>query len=163
MPLKGAVDVAVIPAAQKAVIRDSIAALTKRCLDAAKAAAAANKAAAADAAMAAADTAVEGGKGYVVLQLQVGTDSKAVSDAWAQVEKKHGDKLAGLFVSVDAEKGRALAYAGGCDTQRWHHHVFAWVEGGCLHAKVTSGNTTGVLSEWSMLGLVTQVLCSDAS
>jgi hypothetical protein len=47
-----------------------------------------------------------------VLLLQVGTDSKAVSDAWSLVEKKHGDKVAGLFVSVDADKGRALAYAG---------------------------------------------------
>lgn len=46
--------------------------------------------------------------------MQVGTDSKAVSDAWGLVEKKHGDKLAGLFVSVDGDKGRALAYAGAC-------------------------------------------------
>jgi hypothetical protein len=44
--------------------------------------------------------------------VQVGTDSKAVSDAWSLVEKKHGAKVAGLFVSVDADKGRALAYAG---------------------------------------------------
>uniref|UniRef100_A0A383VXA1 Alanine--tRNA ligase n=1 Tax=Tetradesmus obliquus TaxID=3088 RepID=A0A383VXA1_TETOB len=112
IPLKGAVDTAVCPAAAKAAIRDRITALTKRCLEAAKAAAAANKEAAAAAAMAAADAAVEAGKAFVVLQLQVGTDSKAVSDAWGLVEKKHGDKLAGLFVSVDGDKGRALAYAG---------------------------------------------------
>jgi alanyl-tRNA synthetase len=71
IPLKGAVDTAVCPAAAKAAIRDRIAALTKRCLEAAKAAAAANKEAAAAAAMAAADAAVDAGKAFVVLQLQV--------------------------------------------------------------------------------------------
>lgn len=71
MPLKSAVDVAVIPAATKAQIRDRIAALIKRALEAAKAAAAANKEAATAAALTAADEAVAAGKGYVVLQLQV--------------------------------------------------------------------------------------------
>lgn len=46
--------------------------------------------------------------------LQVGVDPKAVADAWMRIEKKHGDKLAALFVSVDESKGKALAYAGGC-------------------------------------------------
>lgn len=46
---------------------------------------------------------------YVV---QVGVDTKAVSDAWSVIEKKHGDKVAALFVSVDDTKGKALAYAG---------------------------------------------------
>lgn len=71
VPLKSAVDVAVIPAAKKAEIRDRIASLIKRAMDAAKAAAAANKEAAATAALSAADDAVTAGKGYVVLQLQV--------------------------------------------------------------------------------------------
>ncbi len=48
----------------------------------------------------------------MVCNAQVGTDSKAVSDAWAQIEKKHGEAVAALFVSVDADKGKALAYAG---------------------------------------------------
>jgi alanyl-tRNA synthetase len=43
---------------------------------------------------------------------QVGVDSKAVADAWSRIEKKHGDKLAALFVSVDEQKGKALAFAG---------------------------------------------------
>lgn len=43
---------------------------------------------------------------------QVGVDPKAVSDAWTGIEKKHGDKVAALFVSVDETKGKALAYAG---------------------------------------------------
>jgi hypothetical protein len=47
---------------------------------------------------------------------QVGVDTKAVADAWTRIEKKHGDKLAALFVSVDEGKGKALAYAGGWDT-----------------------------------------------
>jgi hypothetical protein len=29
-----------------------------------------------------------------------------------RIEKKHGDKLAALFISVDEGKGKALAYAG---------------------------------------------------
>eukprot|EP00879_Flechtneria_rotunda_P019885 GHRR01020901.1.p1 GENE.GHRR01020901.1~~GHRR01020901.1.p1 ORF type:complete len:887 (+),score=336.05 GHRR01020901.1:277-2937(+) len=70
-PLKAAVDTAVIPAPAKAAIRDQLAALTKRCTEAAKAAAAANKGAATVAALAAADAAVAEGKGYLVLQLQV--------------------------------------------------------------------------------------------
>lgn len=44
---------------------------------------------------------------------QVGVDTKAVQEAWTGIAKKHGDKLAALFVSVDADKGRALALAGG--------------------------------------------------
>lgn len=44
--------------------------------------------------------------------MQVGVDSKAVADAWQRIEKKHGDKLAALFVSVDESKGKALAFAG---------------------------------------------------
>eukprot|EP00878_Enallax_costatus_P015464 GHUV01016198.1.p1 GENE.GHUV01016198.1~~GHUV01016198.1.p1 ORF type:complete len:245 (+),score=117.92 GHUV01016198.1:1379-2113(+) len=112
VPLKSAVDVAVIPAATKAEIRDRIAALIKRAMDAAKAAAAANKEAATAAAVAAADEAVAAGQGYVVLQLQVGVDPKAVTEAWGVIEKKHGDKVAALFVSVDEVEGKALAYAG---------------------------------------------------
>lgn len=71
VPLKSAVDVAVIPAATKATIRDRIAALIKRAMEAAKVAAAANKGAATAAAVTAADDAVAAGKAYVVLQLQV--------------------------------------------------------------------------------------------
>lgn len=44
--------------------------------------------------------------------MQVGVDPKAVADAWTRIEQKHGDKLAALFVSVDEQKGKALAYAG---------------------------------------------------
>jgi hypothetical protein len=45
---------------------------------------------------------------------QVGVDVKAVQEAWARIEKQHGDKLAALFVSLDQDKGKALAMAGGC-------------------------------------------------
>lgn len=44
--------------------------------------------------------------------MQVGVDTKAVTEAWSVIEKKHGDKVAALFVSVDEGKGKALAYAG---------------------------------------------------
>jgi hypothetical protein len=67
--------------------------------------------------------------------LQVGTDSKAVSDAWSLVEKKHGDKVAGLFVSVDADKGRALAYAGGAWLNRLMR-VCAFVVRVLVHALI---------------------------
>jgi hypothetical protein len=48
----------------------------------------------------------------LLLLSQVGADAKAVSDAYAAVEKQHGDAVAALFVTVDAEKGKAIAYAG---------------------------------------------------
>eukprot|EP00775_Hariotina_reticulata_P008612 gene8612-8793_t len=111
--LKLAADKANIPAAVKNDIKEQLNTLTRRCLEAAKAALAANKDAATAAAVAAADAAVESGKSFFVLQLHVGVDPKAVSEAWSGIQKKHGDAApAALFVSVDEDKGKALALAG---------------------------------------------------
>ncbi|GBF94304.1 alanyl-tRNA synthetase [Raphidocelis subcapitata] len=110
--LKGAVDTAVIPAAQKAEIRDSIAALARRLLDAQRAAASAAAERATEEALAAADAAAAAGARHVVRRVGVGADAKALAAAVAAIAAKHGDALAALLVSVDEEKGKVLAYAG---------------------------------------------------
>ncbi|KAI8469604.1 MAG: tRNA synthetases class II (A)-domain-containing protein [Monoraphidium minutum] len=110
--LKGLVDTAVIPAAAKASIRDAIAALARRVLDAQRAAAAAAKERATEEALAAADGAAAKGARHLVRRIDVGADPKALAEAVAAITKKHGDALAALLISVDADKGKVLAYAG---------------------------------------------------
>jgi hypothetical protein len=70
------VDTAVIPAAAKAAIREDIAALARRVLDAQRAAAAAAKELATGEALAAADEAAGRGAHYVVKRIDVGADPK---------------------------------------------------------------------------------------
>jgi len=110
--LKAAVDVAVIPAVKKAEIRDQLTVLSKRVLEAAKAAAAANKEVAVAEAVAAADEAVAAGKGHIVRRVDVGLDPKALTEAWNAITAKHGEAVCALLVSVDDDKGKVLAYAG---------------------------------------------------
>ncbi|EFJ48362.1 hypothetical protein VOLCADRAFT_120886 [Volvox carteri f. nagariensis] len=107
---KESVDAAVIPAVDKAALRDELAVLGRRVIEFQKAAAAANKALAAERAVAAADAAVAAGKSFVIGRLDVGLDTRAVGEACSAIIAKHST-LAALFVSVDAEKGKALAYA----------------------------------------------------
>ncbi|KAG2427688.1 hypothetical protein HYH02_014520, partial [Chlamydomonas schloesseri] len=107
---KEAVDAAVIPAPDKAALRDELAALGRRVVEFQKAAAAANKALATAKAVAAADEAAAAGKAFVVARLDVGLDQKATGEACAAIAAKH-PALSALFVSVDGEKGKALAYA----------------------------------------------------
>ncbi|KXZ50323.1 hypothetical protein GPECTOR_17g962 [Gonium pectorale] len=107
---KETVDAAVIPAADKAGLRDELAALGRRVVEYQKAAAAANKALATQKAVEAADAAVAAGKPYVAARLDVGLDTKATTEACSAIAAKH-PTLAALFVSVDADKGKALAYA----------------------------------------------------
>ncbi|KAG2437150.1 hypothetical protein HXX76_005817, partial [Chlamydomonas incerta] len=107
---KEAVDAAVIPAPDKAALRDELATLGRRIVDFQKAAAAANKALATEKAVAAADAAAAAGKAFVVARLDVGLDQKATGEACAAIAAKHPG-LSSLFVSVDGEKGKALAYA----------------------------------------------------
>lgn len=106
--IKQVLDVAVIPAAHKAQLRDQLTVLQKRILEAAKANAAANKQAAVAAAVAAGDAAVAAGRGYVILNLGVGSDAKALTEAWNALTAKH-TSLAGLFLTADASK--AVGYA----------------------------------------------------
>ncbi|KIZ04229.1 alanyl-tRNA synthetase [Monoraphidium neglectum] len=110
--LKGLVDVAVIPAAAKAAIREDVAALARRVLEAQRVAAAAAKERATEEALAAADEAAAKGARHVVRRIDVGTDPKALAQAVTAITSKHGDALAALLISVDAEKGKVLAYAG---------------------------------------------------
>uniref|UniRef100_A0A6U2HHP8 Uncharacterized protein n=1 Tax=Chlamydomonas euryale TaxID=1486919 RepID=A0A6U2HHP8_9CHLO len=81
----------------------------KRIAEAGKAAAAANKAAAVAAAVAAGDAAAEAGRSHVVLQLEVGSDGKALMEAWNALSSKHG-KIAAMLMSADS--GKAVLYAG---------------------------------------------------
>ncbi|KAG2485170.1 hypothetical protein HYH03_016060 [Edaphochlamys debaryana] len=107
---KEVIDAAVIPAPDKAAIREELAGLGRRLLDFQKAAAAANKALAVEKAVAVADAAAAAGKASLVSRLDVGLDTKAMAEACNAVAAKH-PAMAVLFVSVDEEKGRALAYA----------------------------------------------------
>jgi alanyl-tRNA synthetase len=101
-------DTAVISATQKALLRDEVAALQKRVLELFKASAAANKAAAVAAAVSAGAEAAASGKGYVSLHLNVGSDAKALLEAWNAMSQQYAS-LAGLFVSADDSK--AVVYA----------------------------------------------------
>jgi alanyl-tRNA synthetase len=101
-------DVAVIPAPHKAQIREELNILQKKVIEAAKAQFAANKMAAVAAVAAAADAAVAAGKSYLVLKLDVGSDQKAIVEAWLAASTKH-THLSGLFLSADESK--AIAYA----------------------------------------------------
>lgn len=69
-------DAAVISAAKKAQLREELAVLQKKLLEAQKAAAAANKALASSLAVAAADAAAASGKSFVVTKMDVGLDTK---------------------------------------------------------------------------------------
>ncbi|GLC41498.1 hypothetical protein PLESTB_001005000 [Pleodorina starrii] len=123
---KETVDAAVIPAVDKASLRDELAVLGRRVVEFQKAAAAANKALAAERAVAAADAAVSEGKAFVIGRLDVGLDTKAVGEACCAISAKH-PTLASLFVSVDAEKGKALAYAAVPDSMTDRLKANEWV------------------------------------
>jgi hypothetical protein len=61
---------------------------------------------AASQAVSAADAAVAAGLSYVVMEISVGTDAKAVGEAWNAITAKHGSKLCALLLSKDTEKGK---------------------------------------------------------
>ncbi|GLI61130.1 hypothetical protein VaNZ11_003405 [Volvox africanus] len=107
---KETVDAAMIPAVDKAALRDELGVLGRRVVEFQKAAAAANKALAAERAVAVADAVVAAGKTFVVDRLDVGLDTRAIGEACSAISAKH-PLLAALFISVDSEKGKALAYA----------------------------------------------------
>mmetsp|Transcript_36663 Transcript_36663/g.81584 ORF Transcript_36663/g.81584 Transcript_36663/m.81584 type:complete len:1184 (-) Transcript_36663:438-3989(-) len=110
--IKPVVDTAVISAFTKAQLRDELAALQKRVLEAAKAAASANKTAAIGAATAAGDAAAAAGKSYIVVRLDVGSDNKALTEAWNALNAKHPG-IAAVFLSPEAgDKPKVMVYAG---------------------------------------------------
>lgn len=59
--------------------------------------------------MGAADAAVAAGLSYMILEISVGTDAKAVGEAWNAITAKHGSKLCALLLSKDEEKGKVRA------------------------------------------------------
>ena len=96
-----AVDSAVISASDKTVLREGITKLQKKVLGSNKAAGAENKKKAIEAALEAAKAAEESGEGFLVAQLDVGLDTKAVQEAYKAVQDAHSH-LPSLFVTVDA-------------------------------------------------------------
>ncbi len=95
----------------KANIRDELTALTKKMLEAAKVAAAANKQLAVSKAVATAEAAVAAGSSVMVARVDVGSDMKALIEAWSAISSSHKG-LCALMVSVDADNSKVLAYAG---------------------------------------------------
>lgn len=94
------VDAAVVSAAAKVALREGVAKLQKRVLESAKAAGAENKRRAVESAVAAAKEAAAAGRGFLVTQLDVGLDSKAVQEAFKAVQDAQ-PSLPTLFVSAD--------------------------------------------------------------
>lgn len=109
--LKQVIDPSPIPAAQKAALRDQLAALQKRVLEGQKKAASANKQKATQAAVADAAAAVAAGHRYGVMRVDVGLDPKALLEAWNAIQKQH-PHLPVIMFSTDQGKGKALAYTG---------------------------------------------------
>lgn len=106
-----ALDGRVMSAGLKASLRLQLAVLGRKVADANKAAAAANKEKATSQAVAAADEAVAAGKTFVVVQISVGTDVKAMTNAWNAISNKHSG-LAAVLISADTDADKALVYAG---------------------------------------------------
>lgn len=94
------VDGAVISAAHKSVLRDGIAKIQKRVVDANKASGAENKRKAVEAALEAANAAVSAKRGFLVAKLDVGLDTKAVQEAYKAVQEAH-PSLPSLYVTAD--------------------------------------------------------------
>lgn len=125
-----------IPAAAKGALREELTTLQKRVTEASKAAAAANKATAIAAAVTAADAAAAAGTPFVALRLEVGSDAKAVTEAWNALSAKH-PSLAGLFLSADDAK--VVAYAAVPDAAQAKLKANEW-----LGAALKVGGGTGV-------------------
>ncbi|CAL8468182.1 g7721 [Coccomyxa elongata] len=126
--LRQGIDGSAIPAATKAKLREALAVLQKALLEQQKAAGAANKARATAVAVEAADAAAAAGRKFVVVQLEVGLDSKAVLEAWNTIHKKHPN-MPVVIITADAAKGKALAYAGVPDSLSKQLNAGEWVKG----------------------------------
>ncbi|KAK9796680.1 hypothetical protein WJX73_008232 [Symbiochloris irregularis] len=109
--LRQAIDKAIISAAEKAKMRDAAQALGKKMFELQKASIAASKAQATEAAVAGCGEALAKGQAYAVLELTVGLEPKACTEAWTAIQKAH-PTLPVLFLCPDAGKGRVLAWAG---------------------------------------------------
>lgn len=107
--LKVTLEQAAIPAGRKAELREEVAKLVKAVADEQKKIAAANKAKAIEVALAAAETASSSGAAYAIIRVpDIGTDTKALQEAWGAVQKKH-PALSVMFFAEGGGKG--LVYA----------------------------------------------------
>ena len=130
--LKGVVDTAVMPAVQRAEVRDLMTAQIAKMSAALKAAAAVAKAAAVKAVGEQAEAAKAAGALYFVSRLGDGTDPAALKDA-AAVAFKQG--VACALFAADPVKGKAMCYVSvppsvtGLDLKGWLDAACAPIEG----------------------------------
>ena len=95
-----AVDTATISAADKAMLREGIGKLQKKIQETSKMAGQENKRKAVEAALEAAKACESSRAGFLVAQLDVGLDTKAVQEAYKAVQQEHSN-LPSLFLSAD--------------------------------------------------------------
>lgn len=96
-----AVDTAIISAPDKAMLREGITRLQKKIQESNKMAGAENKRKAVEAALEAAKAAASGERGFLITQLDVGLDTKAVQEAYKAVQEAH-PTMPCLFVTADS-------------------------------------------------------------
>ena len=102
-----------IPVSLKSEVNDTLAAYTKKLLEAGKKMAAENKKKAVEEAVAAVNLAAENGGKFCVLRVNVGLDAKALGEAVTQAQKAHAD-VPLMLLSTDEAKDKLMVYAG-CD------------------------------------------------
>ena len=102
-----------IPVSLKSDVNDTLAAYTKKLLEAGKKMAAENKKKAVEGAVAAVKEAAESGNKFCVLRVNVGLDAKALAEALAQAQKAQAD-IPLMLLSTDDVKDKLMVYAG-CD------------------------------------------------
>ena len=95
-------DPAVIPAVQKAQLRDDLSKLQQTVLQQQKKAAAERKARASNLAVAECDKAAQLLQPFAVIHMEDGIDHKAMQEAWNAIQKKHPDMAVAMFA---ADKG----------------------------------------------------------
>ena len=126
-PFKVDLDSAVISVTTKHKLRERISTLGKKIVDANKAMAGANKAKAVAAATQAVAAACAAGEKFVVVDLQVGSDSKAMNDAIGAAMKA-SPTLPTLLVSADAAKDKCCMNVGVPKDAQGAVDALAWLK-----------------------------------
>mmetsp|Transcript_36931 Transcript_36931/g.91246 ORF Transcript_36931/g.91246 Transcript_36931/m.91246 type:complete len:553 (-) Transcript_36931:556-2214(-) len=130
--LKGIVDTAVMPAVERAEIREEMVVITKKITALAKEAMGAAKEAAIKAVEELAASTKAAGAKYFVVQLAEGTDPGAMKDA---ALKAFGAGIACALFAADTPKGKAICYVsvppavGGLDVMQWLNAACVPIEG----------------------------------
>jgi len=122
-------------------MREDVAVLQKRVMELLKATAAANKTSAVSAAVAAAGEAAAAGRSYIVLNLSVGSDAKALLEAWNATSAAY-PSLSGLFISADDSK--AVVYAAVPDTAQSKIKANEWASAALQVVDGKGGGKPGI-------------------